>query len=375
MSGHRVFIIAGEASGDAHARGLMGAMRQLEPEIEFAGLGGQEMENFDPAVRDWTEEAAVVGLVEVLKNYPYFKAEFERALDDAERFRPDAVVLVDYPGFNLRFADAIRKRGIDTKIVYNIIPQEWAWKRGRIARMSKVLDLMLCLFPFEVGLYERSGLEAVFVGHPMGERLGELRASSQRRDSLVALLPGSRRREVEKIFPVLLAAAVEMAKLRPGLEFASAAAGERLAAEMQVMAEAHGVACEIGVGDSARLMATATCGAVASGTASLEAAFLGLPYCLIYKVARPTYRVARLVMAVEHLGMANLLAGREVVREFLQDDATPEALAAQLLCFVDHPKEREELADTLREVTAPLAEGGAYARAAESALGCLSAAG
>ena len=361
MGERRVFIIAGEASGDAHGAGLMAAMGG---DTVFAGLGGPEMAAIADGVRDWTEEAAVVGLVEVLKKYSYFKAEFDKALGAAVEFAPDVVVLVDYPGFNLRFADALRKRGLKTKVVYYISPQVWAWKRGRIGRMAKTLDRMLCLFPFEVPLYESSGLRADFVGHPMGERLGELRDSRERDDDLVALLPGSRRREVEKIYPVLLGAAAQMAKLRPGLKFASAAANEGLAERMRELGTEFGVDCAVGVGLSSELMATACCGAVASGTASLEAAFLGLPYCLVYKVARPTYYAARLMMAVEHLGMANLLAGRELVPELLQDDANPDRVAAELLRFFGTPSARAGLGGALRKVTAPLADLGAYERAA-----------
>ncbi len=368
----RVFIIAGEASGDAHGAGLMAALREREPGVEFAGLGGPQMAVLAEGVRDWLEEAAVVGLVEVLKKYSYFKAEFDRALEAAAGFRPDAVVLVDYPGFNLRFAKAVASRKLETKVVYYISPQVWAWKRGRIAEMARTLDRMLCLFPFEVPLYARSGLQAEFVGHPMGERLGALRGEARRRDpGLVALLPGSRRREVEKIFPVLLGAAAEMARLRPELRFASAAANEALAARMRELAGEAGVACEVGVGNSSELMATACCGAVASGTASLEAAFLGLPYCLVYKVAPATYGVAKLVMAVEFLGMANLLAGRELVRELLQGDATPGRVAAALLDFVADREGAAALAAELQAVTAPLAEPGAYARAAAGVSSCL----
>lgn len=370
--GRRIYIIAGEASGDAHGAGLMRALLENEPGAVFAGLGGPEMGLLADGVRDWCEEAAVVGLVEVLKKYRYFKAEFDRALGALVEFAPDVVVLVDYPGFNLRFAEAVRKRGLRTQIVYYISPQVWAWKRGRIPKMAKTLNRMLCLFPFEVPLYERSGLDARFVGHPMGERLGELRGRGGRggRDgNLVALLPGSRGREVEKIFPVMLGAAAEMVKLRPELRFAAAAANERLALVMRDMAAQMGVRCEVGVGNAYELMAGAGCGAVASGTATLEAAFLGLPYCLVYRVAAATYYAARAVMAVEFLGMANLLAGRELVRELLQDDARPEIVAAELLRLVGSAEERDALGAALQEVTAPLAKTGAYARAAAAVLG------
>lgn len=369
MSAQRVFIVAGETSGDAHGAGLMKALRERDQAMEFAGLGGPEMAAIDAGVRDWTEEAAVVGLAEVLKKYSYFKEEFDKALEACVKCAPQTVVLVDYPGFNLRLAEALRKRGLETRIVYYISPQVWAWKRGRIAKMAKTLDRMLCLFPFEVPMYERSGLEARFVGHPMGERLGHMRGdASQRNNDLVALLPGSRAREIEKIFPVLLGAAAQMQKLHPGMRFAASAANDKLAATMQEMADSEGVDCAVDVGNAYELMAHASCGAVASGTATLEAAFLGLPYCLVYKVAWPTYYAARLLMAVEHLGMANLLAGRELVREYLQADATPDRVAAQLLHFVENRSEAAALAGELQEITAPLADLGAYERAAEGVL-------
>ena len=364
----RIYIIAGEASGDAHGSGLMSALLERDPGITFSGLGGPAMSGLSGGVRNWIGEAAVVGFWEVVKKYRYFRGQFEQALHELEDFSPDIVVLVDYPGFNLRLAAEVRKRGIGARIIYYISPQVWAWKRGRISRMARILDRMLCLFPFEVDLYRGSGLDARFVGHPIAEQLTGLRGKSRRDEQLVALLPGSRQREVEKIFPVMLGAAAEMTKLKPGIRFAAAASGGELAERMRAMASERGVDCSVGVGNAHELMATACCAAVASGTATLESAFLGLPYCIVYRVAWPTYYLARALMSVDYLGMANLLAGRELVREFLQGDAVAETVSAELLRLSQSEEEREKLGRELQEVTAPLAELGAYQRAAAATL-------
>ena len=364
----RIYIVAGEASGDAHGAGLMSALLERDPGIVFSGLGGPVMNGLAGGVRDWTGEAAVVGFWEVLKKYRYFRGEFEQAIHELEDFSPDVLVLVDYPGFNLRLAAEVRKRGISSRIIQYISPQVWAWKRGRIVRMARILDRMLCLFPFEVDLYRGSGLDARFVGHPIAEQLAGLRGKSLRDEQLVALLPGSRQREIEMIFPVMLGAAAEMTKLKAGLRFASAAPGGELAERMREMASEAGVDCSVGVGNAHDLMTTACCAAVASGTATLESAFLGLPYCIVYRVAWPTYYLARALMAVNYLGMANLLAGRELVREFLQGDAVAGTVAAELLRLNQSGEEREVLARELQDVTAPLAELGAYRRAAAATL-------
>ncbi|MGI9239581.1 MAG: lipid-A-disaccharide synthase, partial [Verrucomicrobiales bacterium] len=316
-------------------------------------------------IRDWIAEAAVVGIWEVVKKYGYFKEQFELVADEIAERQPDAVVLIDYPGFNLRLAKEIRKRGIRSKIIYYISPQVWAWNRRRIPKMAELLDLMICIFPFEKALYEESGLRTEFAGHPMVDRLAPLRDSTDRDPTLVALLPGSREREVSKIFPVLLAAAAKMREARPDLKFAAAAASEARAELMRSLMMPYDQFCEVRVGNAYELMAGACCGAVASGTATLEAAFLGLPYCLVYKVSPATYFAAKAVMKVDYLGMANILGEREVVREFLQSEATPDAIADELLRLTNSAEARGALADELRGVSELLGGVGAHHRAAE----------
>jgi len=360
----KIYIVAGEVSGDNHGSGLIRAIRSHDKSAQFSGVGGPSMEKISKSIRNWTDDSAVVGFWEVIKKYRFFKGVFDQVLDEIESIVPDTVVLVDYPGFNLRLAEAIKKRGIQTKIVYYISPQVWAWKRGRVTRMAKVIDLMLCLFPFEVSFYERSGLEAQFVGHPLSEALEKFRSDSKRDNELIALLPGSRDREVEKIFPLLLGAASEIKKIMPKMRFAASAANRACEEKMKDMVQSSGVPCKVSVGKSHELMSVSCCGAVASGTATLEAAFLGLPYCLVYKVSAFTYYLAKGLIAVNFLGMANILAGRELVRELIQYDASPEKIASEILRLIGSKEERELLSRELKEITEPLAEVGAYDRAA-----------
>src|SRR5215813_12727681 len=207
MNPLRIYIIAGESSGDAHASVLMGEIAELNPEIRFSGAGGPQMQRMAAVpFLNWTHEA-VVGLWDVLVKYAYFREKFYEMYDQVRRIEPAAVIFVDYPGFNLRLAAHLRRKRFGGKLIYYISPQVWAWNRGRIPRMAKFLDLMMCIFPFEKSLYEASGLRTEFVGHPMVRELERHRTGAERDPGLVALLPGSRGREVKRIFPVMLRAA------------------------------------------------------------------------------------------------------------------------------------------------------------------------
>jgi lipid-A-disaccharide synthase len=329
-----VFVIAGETSGDTHAAALLSELKSLRPDLRISGLGGPKLHAMSGEVEDWTHDAAVIGLWDVLRRYGWFRKKFDQAVDRIRRAKPDAVLFVDYPGFNLRLAKALQPLRPGTKLLYYISPQVWAWNRSRIPRMARWLDRMFCIFPFEKDLYERSGLHTDFVGHPMASHIREA-GEEQRDPDLLALLPGSREREVRKIFPLMLGAAREVSAKRPSTKFAAAAMSENIQAIMRSMATAQGVDVAIGLRNSREIMQTATAGLVASGTATLEAALTRLPYALVYKVAWITYIPARFLIKVPHLGMANLLAGKEIIREFIQNDATPSALAAEALRLLD----------------------------------------
>ncbi|MBU3666096.1 MAG: lipid-A-disaccharide synthase [Chthoniobacterales bacterium] len=349
----RIFVIAGETSGDTHAAALLSELESLRPGLEIAGLGGPKLHALSPQVEDWTHDAAVVGLWDVLRRYGWFRRKFREALDQLALEKPDAVLFVDYPGFNLRMAKALQPRRPALKLLYYISPQVWAWNRARIPRMARWLDRMFCIFPFEKDLYEKSGLHTDFVGHPMAAKI-EPAGDEARNPDLLALLPGSREREVRKIFPVMLGAAKQILARRPRTVFASAASSEKLQILMRGMAAKAGVGCDIGLRNAGDLMLTASAGLVASGTATLEATLCGLPYALVYKIAPLTYIVGRAVVKVPYLGMANLLAGKEIVKEFIQHDATPDSLASEALRLLDDVSCRRSMRDEFTAVRAQL---------------------
>src|SRR6266436_923941 len=238
MSAKTIYFVAGEASADNHGAALMRALRNADVDLRFIGRGGPQMKAVAGAgFQNWIDKSGVLGLWEVIKHYGYFRKQFHEALREIETSKPNAVVLIDYPGFNLRLARALsasaRATADKPKIIYYISPQVWAWNRGRIKKMACWLDLMLCIFPFEADLYNQSGLRTVFVGHPMIERLRAGKIDIERDPNLVALFPGSRSREVRKIFPVLIEAAHKLRRQKPNLRFEVAAASDELAQEME----------------------------------------------------------------------------------------------------------------------------------------------
>jgi lipid-A-disaccharide synthase len=366
----KLYLIAGEASGDARGAELIKALRDRAPDLEFHGAGGKEMKALaGDAIHDWADEA-VVGLWDVLKKYGYFRRQFHRMLAEIERLQPTAVILIDYPGFNLRLAHALRARRVQAKLIFYISPQVWAWHRGRIPKMAKDLDLMLCLFPFEAPLYEASGLKAVCVGHPLLDSLEEKRLSSASRDpNLVGLFPGSREKEVRRIFPIMLEAVEILAIERENIRFEAAAATPALAALMRQQLAPYDFnddVCVITVGGSRELMQRAAAGMVASGTATLEAAFFGLPLVILYHVAWLTWVIGKRLVKVPFLGMPNILAGREIAREFLQDAARPPEIAMEIHRLLDDTEARAQIERDLAAVIAQLGERGAAVRAAEA---------
>ena len=367
---NRVFIIAGEVSGDTHGAGLLRELKILDPELKVVGLGGPKMcEVAGEGIEDWVETAGVVGLWEVLKMYRYFKEKMDAVLDSILHQKPEGVILVDYPGFNLRLAKSLRTAGYTGRILYYISPQVWAWKKGRVKTMAKVLDLMICIFPFEKEFYEKSGLRTEFSGHPMVDRVVTLRRDWKREPGLVGWFPGSRLNEVRRLFPLMMDAAKLIHQAEPSARFAVSAANETLAGFMREMADTHGMPEAkrwIETGTVYDLMQRAEAGAVASGTATLEAACFGLPYALVYNVSWPTYIVGKLVVKIKHLGIVNILAKREVVRELVQGNLSAASLAGAMLEMLGSESKRKQLQDDLAAVVATLGSGGAYARAAQA---------
>jgi lipid-A-disaccharide synthase len=408
-----IYFVAGEVSADNHGAALMRSLQELDPGLKFVGRGGPQMQGIaGKQFKNWIGDAAVLGLWEVLRKYGYFREQFRQTLKEILGSKPDAVVLIDYPGFNLRLARALRKQSRRQKIIYYISPQVWAWNRGRIKRMARSIDLVLCIFPFETDLYNESGLRAVFVGHPMIERLHASKIDGERDASLIGLFPGSRLREVRKILPIMIETARLLLQSNPTLRFQVAAASDELAREMgrmlnpdlhplrsakgeetrQARNESQSILAREGVtgtplpllrgegrvrgatkpqpiqiivGETAALMQRALAGLVASGSATLEAAYFRMPFVLIYKVAWPTYFAARLVVNVKHLGMPNLLAGKEVVPEFIQHRAQPGAIAKTVRLLMDDARAREQMISEFDAIIDKVGAGGASEKAAQ----------
>lgn len=379
-----LWFVAGETSGDSRAAEVMRALREICPDVRFSGAGGPEMcalaeRKFD----NWTGRAAVLGLWDVLRHYGYFRKKFRKMLGDIAETNPTAIVLVDYPGFNLRLAKALRKSGYAGKILYYISPQVWAWNRGRIPKMAKILDLMICVFPFEAPMYEASGLHTVFAGHPLLEALEREKSSLPREADLVGFFPGSREREVKRNFPVMAEAAKIIRREFPGIRFEAAAASEVHAERMRML----GDDILVRSGTAHSLMQRATAGVVCSGTATLEAAFFGLPYCLIYKIAWLTFEIGKRLVDVNGLGIVNILnnyrknppqdprlpakPASHVIREFIQNDATPEAVAEEVLRLLRDHEARNALSRELLQITSELDARGASRRAASALLEAL----
>jgi lipid-A-disaccharide synthase len=373
----RVYVVAGELSGDAHGAGLLRSLREMVPELEIHGVGGPEMaEVAGPGLRDWVEDAAVMGVWEVLKRYGWFKQRFTEMLAELKKFKPDVLLLIDYPGFNLRFAEAVKRECPGTRIVYYISPKVWAWNKRRIPVMAKLLDEVLCLFPFEPPIFEPVGLKATFVGNPLVDELEAKRLANVLRDErLVGLFPGSREREIARLFPLMIETAKRLKAWNRALAFEVPAASAKLAGQI------HGLLEEAGVGDlitvttggSHSLMQRACCAVIASGTATLEAAYYGLPYCLVYRLAPVSYMLAKLLVKIEYAGLVNILAGEGVVEELIQGKAEPVAVTRSLKGFLKSPAKREALQARLAETSAKLGGTGAHERAARAVAGWLEA--
>ena len=363
-----VYVVAGEVSGDTHGAELMEALQETLKEVDFRGLGGPEMAGISGGgIVNWVDDAAVVGVWEVLRRYGWFKERFNKVLAELLEWKPDVLLLIDYPGFNLRLARQVHEHLPETRIVHYVAPQVWAWNRKRIPQIAKTHDLMLCLFPFEVPLFEEAGLRSRCPGHPLVDELEERRVEVNRGSMMVGLFPGSRTKEVSRLFPMMLESAARLLDQRPEVRFVAAAASDKVARVMASALEESDLPAgvvEIQTGRSQLLMQSVTCGVVASGTATLEAAYYGMPYCLVYRVAWPTYLMAKQLIKLPYIGLINILAGRKLVPEFIQSEANAYEVASWLGEYLGDDDRREKLSHELLEAASRLGDPGVHVRAA-----------
>lgn len=374
----KVFICAGEPSGDLHAAALMESLRKAYAprEIQFVGFGGEAMAAGGAKLFFHTDQCAVMGIIPVLMRLPFLLGMKRRLQEEMLAFKPDMVLTVDYPGMNLRLAGFARAHGIPA--VHMVCPQVWAWHRGRIPKIARMLDLLLCFFPFEPELFANTSLNAVFIGHPLVDRAAETRAAPAVRlpwegaRAKIALLPGSRASEIKRHLPVMLkAAGIIRRKLGGKCAFvipaASAGAESRI---REILGANDGAVSEdlhIVAGGARQVLLQASCAAVASGTATLEASLMRCPTVLVYAVNAFTALLARLLIkGVKWIGLANIIAGRQIMPELLQKDFTAEALAAKLLAYLTDAAVRADAERGMDLANGKLGGPGAADRAAQA---------
>ncbi|MEM1157422.1 MAG: lipid-A-disaccharide synthase [Verrucomicrobiota bacterium] len=367
---HEYYLVAGEPSGDRHAAALAQALKQSDPDAAITGAGGRYLRSAGQEQLLDLASHAVVGLVDVIKNYASFRRMFYQVLKDVARRQPDVVVLIDFPGFNLRLARQLRKRHPKLKLVYYIAPQVWAWKSGRAKVMEKILDQLLVIFPFEKKWFRQYApqLPVKWVGHPT---LDEWDQSSmvawEERDDVLILLPGSRQREIDAHLPVFLEGVRQLHPLQPDLKFVLLAPDAHKAGRIKERIEAEDGLPFILVEDGYHLtrLSHARLAWVASGTATLECAMAGLPMLVIYKTQPLTWWVGRQLVKLKWLSMVNVVAGEKVVAEFLQNDARPEVFREASMKLLESETGLKRLHHDLVDLTAPLAGKGASRQAAE----------
>lgn len=375
---HSIFILAGETSGDLHGANLARALRDREPDIALAGMGGHHMRQAGVELLHDVTPLAAVGVIEVLGVLRRINAVFHDMIAELERRRPHAVVLIDYPAFNLRFARWAHERGFP--VVYYICPQVWAWHESRVEKIRRYTDLRLVILPFEPDFYARHGIEVTFVGHPLLDILAPYQRDRRFAADLglpldrfiLGLLPGSRRSEVQRVLPVLLGAAERIADALGSIAIAAAPAPSLPPDEYNTWQAHTRLPLHILPGKAHELMAGADLLLVASGTATLEGAIIGTPMVVTYKLSLPTAALAKLlVRGVRHISLANLVAGREIVPELLQPRATPKWLARTALEIIQGGRLPKMAAELAAEVRPRLGQPGAPGRAADKILALL----
>jgi lipid-A-disaccharide synthase len=352
-------LVAGEASGDLHAGNLARDLHRQSPELRLIGMGGPRMAEAGVELLVDSSRLAVVGLWEVLAHYPEIAAALRTLKRSLASERPALLILVDYVEFNLRLAKAAKALGIP--VLFYVSPQVWAWRQGRVRKIGKRVDMMAVLFPFEVPFYERWSIPVRYVGHPLLEHVRVERGrDAARRDfgldldrPLIGLLPGSRRGELRRLLPLLVQTAQGLHRQRPELQFVLPLAGTLTHADLDEL-QLDLSLIHIVDGHSYDVMNACDALAVASGTATLEAALIGTPMTIIYKVAPLTYWLVRRMLTIEHVGLANIVVGRAVARELIQHEAKPEALAEELLRLLEDTDYRSKVRAGLGEVRARL---------------------
>ena len=371
-------VVVGEASGDAHAARVVTALKQRAPDIKVSGIGGEKLRAAGMEINIDFSELAVMGLVEVLKRYRHLKNVFNQMVERLKTHRPDLLVLVDYPGFNLKMAKEAKKLGIP--VAYYISPKVWAWRKGRVKTIQRVVDKMLVLFPFEVPIYEQAGVAVNCVGHPLVDAVKRTLTTIQAKEKLglekahkvIGLFPGSRHSEVEMLLPLMIQAAERIKQQQLDIQVVvPLAPGLNKEALAPILAASR---LPIQVVDSEFYDLTSACDAIvaASGTITLEIALLGVPHFICYRVSPVTYKILRCLVKIPYVGLCNIVTNKALITEILQDDVTVQRLEEELRDRLSRTDQQAVTEDIRQQVLAALGPSGGAENAAEQLLVMLS---
>jgi len=370
MKSKKILLVAGEVSGDLHGSRLVEAVQRIDPDIEFFGIGGEGLERAGMKLLYPSQSLSVVGITEVFFKLRAILKALQGLKKSIDRERPDLVILIDFPDFNLRLAKMAQRKGIP--ILYYIGPQVWAWRPRRIKLIARLVKKMIVLFPFEVPLYQAAGVDVEWVGHPLLDivkpTLSREKAFQQfgldPRRRTVGLLPGSRKHEVERLLPPLLASAHLLQKEIPDLQFVIPLAPGL--PKTLLLSRMGNISVPVAVveGFTYDVMNLSELLIVASGTATLEGAIVGKPMIIVYKVSFLSYWVGRALIRLDHIGLVNLVAEKEIVPELIQKDVNPQQIADEAFRILRDPILSRKMAESVNKVRQKLGELGAAERAA-----------
>lgn len=360
-----IMVVAGEPSGDVHAAHVVREASQLQPGLTFFGMGGHHMADAGVELVYDIADSAVMGIAEVLASVPQFLRKMHFLRDLALERLPQAVLLVDFPDFNVRLAKQLRRHGL--KIAYYIPPKAWAWRPWRAKQVGKLVSRVISILPFEADFYRSAGANVEFVGHPLLDFAQTGLTQSQARASLnqpedvpiVALLPGSRRKELERLLPIMQETAARIQAIIPTVRFLLPLASSLSRDDLPDLPHV-----QVFDGQIYEILRAADVGIIASGTATLEAACLGTPMIILYIVSPSTWQIAKRMVRLEHSGLPNIIAGKEIVPEFLQDDVHPDQITPVALELLQDATARHSQQNRLAEVRSQLGERGAVRRTA-----------
>lgn len=367
-------ISVGEASGDLHGASIADALKELEPDIRIFGMGGQAMRKAGVEIVHDIADLGIIGFVEVVKNLPRFFRLRDELIDLMKKEQPDVLLVIDYPDFNMRLAPKTRELGIP--VVSYIPPSAWAWRKGRAKSVAKIVDKIASIFPFEAEVYQKAGADVEFVGHPL---IDIIKPSMDKEKAykffginsnhpVILLLPGSRKHEIENLLPVMLKSAEKIKLIYPECQFILPVASTISQEMLQGMIKQYSVNVKLTFENTYDLMAIADSAIAASGTVTLEAAILGLPTVVIYKMAAMTYFIGRLLVKIPNISLPNIVAGKRIIPELLQYEVNADNIARETLALLPSSEQGEKVRKELLVVKEKLGAGGAVKRAAQVVL-------